>query len=81
MMPSTVVYMLPSVPGCNSKSISGMQSRQESLLKMSLLMSSGLYEWNVILLALGEMPPPCLISVDLWPQNSQEKAMMMISLK
>lgn len=73
--------MLPSVPGYNSRSISGICRKQESLLKMSLFKSSAFWTWNVILLAFCEMPPPCLISVDLRPQNSQLNAMMMISLK
>jgi hypothetical protein len=50
-------------------------------LKTSLLRSLGFKTSKVIFVALSDIPPPYFISVDLCPQNSQEKAMMIISLK
>ena len=80
-IPSTVVYILPRVPGSRHSSSSGISNLQESLLNMSRRKSYSDLKWNVIFVAFSEIPPPCLISVVLFPQYSQLKAITMISLK
>lgn len=79
--PSTLEYTPPNVPVPNSNSISGIISLAVSDLKTSLHKSFSFVKFNYIIFPYLDISPVALTSVSLYPQNSQLKLIIKISLK